>query len=331
MKALNGMHLIKDINKFDVKLLKNKPYNLKSMSKVIENSNLYSDALTLTLMYNVLEIVNHYGLVSFTDTYNGTTIEHNSRIQEVRLFIRGLLDAVGTRPPMQSVHHVIDLNEDEDGIELFLDVITTVKLHKSYIKEQSGDYMIVTDSGIRVDDINTFINQFNDAVIKIVTTYPPSLLDENALTLTISRNIRDMVDMDLIADIMDASWAIVKHYDKFDNYEHLFAIRDYLNDRKMKFVPYLKQSCFLINDKLDLEKLEKIFDEVYYVDNISKVPVEYHCAIMHKLTTHMDWCYLCSVKEYRQLLKFNLQFGDSGFNSGKYVVLLNYELASSLI
>jgi len=321
------MQLIEKFNKFDPSVFEGKPYHLSSVDVILGNANKHTESLFLILIYNTLEIFDHYKFVSFSDIYSREIIQHHSRIHEVRIFISRLLDFHGTRTG--KFQYVIDLNVDSG--ELFLDALSTYELQNSIISQHNDDYLIVTNSSINVDDINTIIQEFNEAVLNIVTTYPKSRLDEENITQTLMQSVNCMMNMDLIDQVLDSSWVVVTNPTKIQNYDQFFKIRDYLKQHKMKFVPNLEQSCFLINDDLEQTKLEKIFDMVYHIQDYSDVQPPFRCEIMNRIIRHSSNRFiLCPVKEYRQLLKFNLQFGDSGFNSGKYVVLLNYDLAHKL-
>ena len=322
------MQLIEKINKFDPSVFVGKPYHISTVDVLLNNTNKYTESLFLILLYNTLEIFSHYKLVPFTDVYLGEVIQNHSRIHEVRIFISRLLNLDGTRK--RKFQYVIDLNDDSP--ELFLDGISTYELHNAPISQHDDSYLMVTNGNLKVDDVNTIIQEFNEAVLNIVTTFPKSHLGEDSITQTLMHNVKNMMDDDLIEQALNASWMIVSNPNKIDNYDELLKIRDYLNRNKMKFVPKLKHSCFLINDDLDLTKLEKIFDTVYPIQEDSHVEPQFRCEIINRIMKHSsDRFILCPVSEYRQLLKFNLQFGDSGFNSGKYVVLLNYDLAKTLI
>lgn len=320
------MQLIEKFSKFDPSVFDGKPYHLSSVDTMLTVTNNNTQALNLILIYNTLEIYNHYNLVSFTDSYAGEIIQNHSRIQEVWLFIKQLFNDGGRLGKFQ---YVIDLNNDSG--ELFLDALTTHELQNSIISQHNDDYLIVSNSTINVDDINTIIQEFNEAVLNIVTTYPKSRLNEDNLTQTLMQSVKCMMNMDLLDQVLSSSWVVVANPIKIKNYEQFFKIRDYLKQNKMKFVPNLEHSCFLINDDLEQTKLEKIFDTVYPIREYSHVEPQFRCEIINRIMQHSsDRFILCPVREYRQLLKFNLQFGDSGFNSGKYVVLLNYDLAHKL-
>lgn len=322
------MQLIEKFNKFDPSVFDGKPHHLSSVDVVLEHTNKHTDSLFLILLYNTLEIFSHYKLVSFTDSYSGEIIQNNSRIQEVRIFISRLLDFDG-RARKGKFQYVIDLNHDSP--ELFLDGISTYELHNAPISQHDDSYLMVTNENLKVDDVNTIIQEFNEAVLNIVNTFPRSRLDEDSITQTLMHTVKHMINVDLIEQVLNASWMIVSNPNKINNYNELFTIRDYLKQHKMKFVPNLEHSCFLINDDLEQSKLEKIFDSVHHIQDYSDVDTRFRCEILNRIIRYSSNKFiLCPVKDYRQLLKFNLQFGDSGFNSGKYVVLLNYELAKTL-
>ena len=320
------MQLIEKFNTFDPSVFDGKPYHLSTVDTMLTVTNNNTQALNLILIYNTLEIYNHYNLVSFTDSYAGEIIQNHSRIQEVWLLIKHLFNRGGRLGKFQ---YVIDLNHDSG--ELFLDALSTFELQNSIISQHNDDYLIVSNSTINVDDINTIIQEFNEAVLNIVTTYPKSRLNEDNLTQTLMQSVKCMMNMDLLDQVLSSSWVVVTNPTKIKNYEQFFKIRDYLKQHKMKFVPNLEHSCFLINDDLEQTKLEKIFDRVYHIQDCSDVDKQFRCEILNRIIKYSSNKFiLCPVREYRQLLKFNLQFDDSGFNSGKYVVLLNYDLAHKL-
>jgi len=322
------MQLIEKFNKFDPSVFDGKPYHLSSVDAILKNTNKHTESLFLILFHNTLEIFSHYKLVSFIDSYSGEIIQNNSRIQEVRIFISRLLDLNGSTRKGK-FQYVIDLNIDSP--ELFLDGISTYELHNAPISQHDDGYLMVTSGNLKVDDVNTIIQEFNEAVLNIVTTFPCSRLDEDSIVQTLMHTVKRMIDVDLMEQVISTSWLIVSNPNKIDNYDELLKIRDYLKQHKMKFVPNLEHSCFLINDDLEQTKLEKIFDTVYPIREYSHVEPQFRCEIINRIMQHSsDRFILCPVREYRQLLKFNLQFGDSGFNSGKYVVLLNYDLAHKL-
>lgn len=325
LKERNGMYLIKEIGSFDKSIINGRPYDIEGYRNALEQSG--DKSFLNILMYNVIEILNEYKLMEFKSTYTNETFENNTRIKEISLFIRHI---VGMQELFVDVHSVIDL--DATSADILLDKIISHDLSISSMRVSDDGIILSNDGRITIPLINEFIRQFNESIIHIIETLPSTRISEDTITQTLMHHLGDMIDAELMEMVVSDTWAVVKNHTRFDEYDILFDIKEYLSDKKMKFIPNLGKSCFIINDDLDITQLKKIFPSgVCKANSITDIPVKHQCAILFMFIRQtVKDTVICTVDNYRQLLKFNLQFGDSGFNSGKYVVLLNYELAKSL-